>query len=343
MKMVQHLTILIVASICLAAFGSASAQTPDPGLDSEQAVIAASVSVSSVQVAEPFLLEVKCVAPVGTKVNFPAVIETLDEFDVIDHQDAFDVPLNDSSKQRSWTRQMTLESIVTGELTIPAIEVQVSDGTQTKRLASNPLTVKVLSVLEDRPDPRNFRDVKPLVDVEIETQRSHTWVGWTMGGLAGGLFFAWALIAFARRKRFITPAQWANHEFDQLEQSYASGLAVSANQSAALREPIGAADSEHVSCQLSSIIREFLDLQLDISAPNQATCELLKSVKTDGGVDEETANRIGELFALADQAKYAGVELSETQLRNAINEGRSLVNQIANQMINVMAAKRDTA
>jgi hypothetical protein len=325
----QHLWFWLVALFCLVGTESVSAQTSTPGMESKSATINASVSVSAVQVAEPFLLEIQCVAPVGTRVNFPAVIEKLGEFDVIDHRDTFDIPLETDAKQRSWTRQMTLESIVTGDLTVPAIEVQISDDSGTGRLASNPLDVKVLSVLEDRADPKKFRDVKPLVDVEIESASSHAWVGWLAGGLAGGLFFAGAMIAVVRHKRFITPLQWANREFDQLEQSCASSRQACA------------ADSGHVSNELSLIVREFLEMQLEISAPNQTTDELLAAIKTTGVVHDETSDQIGKLFALADQAKYGGLELSETQLQSSIEEGRRLVHQIANQITPALSAEKN--
>jgi hypothetical protein len=329
MKMNQHLGLWLVALFCLVGIEKVSAQNSGTSLESEPATIKASVSVSAVQVAEPFLLEIQCVAPVGTRVNFPAVSEKLDEFDVINHRDAFEIPLETDSKQRSWTRQMTLESIVTGDLTVPAIEVQISDGAGTRRLASNRLDVKVLSLLEDRPDPKNFRDVKPLVDIEIEPVSSYAWVGWLAGGLAGGLFFAGALIAVVRHKRFITPLQWANEEFDQLEQSFASSRRT------------GAAISEQVSNELSLIVREFLEMQLEVSASNQTTVELLTAINTTGVVDEQTAEQIHQLFALADQAKYGGLALSETQLETAINEGRRLVHQIATQITPALSAEEN--
>ena len=318
MKMNRQLTGWIAALFCLVGIGHAAAQ-PSSGQETQQATITASASVTAVQVAEPFQLVIECVAPVGTNVSFPAVIEKLGEFDVIEHRDAFDIPLKSDSNRRSWTRTMTLESIVTGDLTLPAIEVQISDGTGRKRLASRPLQIKVLSVLEDRPDPNNFRDVKPLVDVEIETEpaSSFAWVGWTIGGLAGGLFFAAAVVALVRHKRFITPSQWAHQEFDQLEQSLST------------QQRDTAADSGFVSSQWSAIIREFLEMQLDISAPHQTSNELLAAVKDGGEIDAETVNQIGKLFTLADRAKYAGLELSQTQLRDAILDGRKLVNQIA--------------
>ena len=332
MNLFRPWTSLIVFSISLFAVDHVLAQLPPGGVDENSAEMTANVTQTSVQVAEPFLLEVKCLAPAGAKVNFPAVPEQIGDLDVIDHQDIFDVPIGSSSNRRSWTRRITLESIVTGELTIPAIEVQVSNATETKRLASNPLAVSVLSVLEDRPDPKDFRDVKPLVDVEIESDKSYAWAGWTAGGLAGGSLLALALVSLVRRSRFVTPVQWANRQFDQLERAVA-GSSGSSKGPAAASDLTLRMDSESVSCQLSSIIREFVELQLEISAPNQTTDELQTAVSQGAGVDQDTVNRIGNLFRLADQAKYAGVELSKTQLQDAIQEGRILVNQIANHAV----------
>lgn len=131
-----------------------------------------------------------------------------------------------------------------------------------------------------------------------------------MGGLVGGLLLVAASVALMRRQGFITPVQWANRELDQLEQSLRS-----------------TSDSEQVAFQWSSIMREFIQLQFEISAPNLTTGELIETIRE--SVDDQTAKQIEELFVLADQAKYAGVEMPATKLEKAIHESRILVNQMA--------------
>ncbi len=139
-------------------------------------------STDSVQVAEPFTLDVTVTAPVGAKVTFPAIADKIGDFDVRDSQDVFDVPADDA---RTWTRHLTLESITTGDLQIPPIDVQVNEGGKATLVPSQPVTIRVASVLEDRSDPTKYRDIQSVVDVDVPVVRSNTWVWWTLGGAAG--------------------------------------------------------------------------------------------------------------------------------------------------------------
>lgn len=307
---------LFMAVACMGLVPSLGAQSPEPKRSQarslDEAVMTMQLSTSTVQVAEPFWLEFRCVAPAGTTVNFPAVIDRVGDLEVVDHEDQFDIPIESSLELRSWTRRLTLESIVTGSLTIPSIEVQLTHSSQAKRLATEPRQVNVLSVLEDRADPLSFRDIKPLADIEIQLNPSHGWIGWTIGGLVGVLLMVATSIALIRRQRFLTPVQWANRELDLLEQSFN-----------------GTATSDQVAFRWSSIMREFIQLQFGVSAPNQTTGELAETLRVQGCVDDPTANQIEALFALADQIKYAGVEMPVARLETAIQDGRRLVNHMA--------------
>lgn len=186
MMMVRQCLFTAVACLGLST-GLILAQSPGPESNQsqslDQATMTTHLSTSSVQVAEPFWLEFKCVVPANTTVNFPAVMKKFGDLDVVDHQDQFDIPLDSSPELRGWTRRLTLESIVTGNLNIPTIEVQLAHGSQSKRLASKPQQLSVLSVLEDRAGPKSFRDLKPLADIEIESRPSSLgshgrWVDW---------------------------------------------------------------------------------------------------------------------------------------------------------------------
>ena len=119
-----------------------------------QAKAEVNVSNSAVQVAEAFQLELTVVAPKGTKVSLPAIGDQLGQFDVLDTQDVADIPSDDSAGERIWTRRMTLESIVAGDFQVPGMEIQIANGTESKTLTSQPISVRVLSVLEGpcRPD-----------------------------------------------------------------------------------------------------------------------------------------------------------------------------------------------
>ncbi len=169
-----------------------------------EATIVASASAARVLVAEPFTLEWSVTAPTGAKVVFPTIAKQLGEFDVDESTDLFDIPDANLTDTRTWTRRLTLESIVTGELSIPALEVQVTDKSGQYVLQSKAITINVTSVLEERGDPTKFRDIQSVVDVDLPVSHSNAWFWWTVGSVAGLSLVAISAVAVTRRRRWLT-------------------------------------------------------------------------------------------------------------------------------------------
>ena len=279
----------------------------------KQTEISATASRNSVRVAEPFSLEIRCTAPFGSKVVFPVEVNQIGDFEVIESRDEFDVPSSDSQEMRTWTRKMTLESIVTGQLEIPSLEVQVSVTGKYKGLLTKSLQISVVSVLEDRPDPAKFRDLKPLVDVEVPVETSSSWVWWA-GGLAGlSLLSAGALLFATRVRKRLKPVQWAVGELNKIEND-------SRNQVANAEEL--------VTDRVAAVVRDYLEMEFAISAPTQTTAEVAETVRKHNLVDQETQRKLAGLFSLADQAKYAGLDLTNDEVENAIQEAHGVVRLI---------------
>ena len=313
--------IALLATVCTALLSlptSSQAQTDDAAANSttDLATVTAIASTSQVQVAEPFTVELRVTAAVGTRILLPAIGPQLGSFDVVDQQDVLDIPSDNSPGERIWTRLLTLESIVTGDLQIPAMEIQAVKGSDSRIVRSETILIRVLSVLEDRADPTQFRDIQSVVDVEVPRQTSYDWVLWAAGGL-GLLTIASAAIAIVvRRRTWLTPNQWALQELDSLQDSKA----------------IQDRDSEQVSLVLSSILRNYLELQFAMSAPAQTTEELLQQIKSERLLDAEIAARFGKVFETADLTKFAGWQLSTIELSDAVNEARKLVIQTAREI-----------
>ena len=306
--------LVTICLIVLAAFptGAVAVATQD-----SQVKVEATVSLDSVQVAQPFQLQLKCTAPTGARLSFPPETAQIGEFDVVNVRDDFDVPSTESDGLRTWTRKMILECIVTGEQAIPSMEIQValdSLDSNWKQFKTDPININVLSVLEDRPDPTNFRDLKPLVDLEVAGEKSSAWIWWSAGGagvlslLAAGAFFV------TRARKRLTPLEWAMGELQKIESD--SRLQNHDEQ-------------ELVTDRVASVVRDYLEMKLDVSAPTQTTAELMQAIRGNGLLGTETQMQLGRLFALSDQAKYAGLDLTEKQINVAIQEARELVEQIA--------------
>ena len=141
------------------------------------------------------------VAPKGTSVTFPEVGMSWGPFDVLEHQDRFAITASDGSSERTWTRVYTLETIETGDLELPELELQIESSEGDKRWVerTQSQTISVVSVLENKVDPLQFRDIKGPLELAVsEPQDSHSLNGWVVG-LGAALVLGFVALALARR------------------------------------------------------------------------------------------------------------------------------------------------
>lgn len=303
--------ILLLAMVALFA-GTAQAQ-----VGSESPNITAKASKNVVQVAEAFQLELQLEVAAGSEVFFPVVGAQLGKFDVLEHRDVFDLPATTNpTKLRTWTRRLTLESIATGNLEIPSIEVQVSQGGTLETVETNPIPVQVISVLEDRADPSQFRDIRSVVDIDVPQPESYAWVAWGLGGSIAVICVVALIAAAVRRKKYITPREWALGELLELGES----------------EAMQAGDTKTVLDSLSGILKGFIQLQFNVSAPMFTTDELLQTVANQSTADSAELTKLRELLALTDQAKFAGMTIDRTELLESVQTASAMVQSIEDSM-----------
>jgi hypothetical protein len=153
-----HQTIYI--GMLLAALpGLAGAALPESTVSDGPVTVAVRVDHDSAQVAEPVQLTLVVSAPKGTRVKLPQLTERLGEFDVRGTEQTNDIPAADGNLRR-WSIATTLETIKTGTVEVPALDVHfatAANPSSFRTLTTKPLTVEIKSVLEDRPDPTKFR------------------------------------------------------------------------------------------------------------------------------------------------------------------------------------------
>ncbi|UUO04389.1 hypothetical protein M4951_13395 [Blastopirellula sp. J2-11] len=275
----------------------------------EPARVTTTPTQTSRHVAEPFWIDWTVTASAGVTVTFPATGDKLGDFDILDTQDLFDIPGVDSADRRTWTRRLQLESIVTGELTVPALEIQVADPNSSQILRSQAVPVQIVSVLEQRGDPMQFRDIQSVVDVAVPNRPSHAWMGWTLAGFSVVALTISAAI-FTRRKRWLTPAQWATQQLDQLE--------------AASHEQAGNA----AVIQLASIMQSYAQMQFLPPEPGRTSEELLLELTEKELLDFPTLEQLRELFAMADEAKFARLPVSAAEFQAMLKLSHSLVGRL---------------
>src|SRR4249920_1480718 len=119
-------TILFALLTCLPTLAFAGSEAV-PSLSSEASdgpvKVTARISTASARVAEPIQLVLEVEAPRGARIELPAKADRLGEFEVRRSERTVDIPSANQADKRSWILRLTLESIKTGELTIPPLDV----------------------------------------------------------------------------------------------------------------------------------------------------------------------------------------------------------------------------
>lgn len=276
--------------------------------------LSVSVDRPVAQVAEPIQLVVEVDAPRGTRIEMPRLAGQLGDFEVRGSNRATDIPAANNSDVRHWVLQTTLETIKTGELTIPPLDVHYAtdaDATTFKTIRSQPIPVRITSVLEHRADPTKFHDIKDTVDVVVPELHSYAWLGWTAAGVGAAAGLAFLVMVVARRKRGPSPAEWALAAIEDLEQLHVDN----------------AADAEATYNELVDIVREFFEFEFDVPTLSQTTREFLAQAASEVGLGEASRKRLASLASLADEIKFAQLGVGQQQVRQACDEARAFVNE----------------
>lgn len=316
----------IVVALAVLALSAAHAIAGEAGADPRTSVvedgqvkIRLTADKSEASVADPIELKVEVEAPAKTRVVLPQTEAKLGEFDVRSNAAFNDIPSGDASGNRLYVLRLKLDTIKTGDLVVPPIEIQYSqEGSSTgpKSLSTKPLPIRITSVLEERADPTKFRDIKSTVDVVVPSPTSYAWVSWTAGSavaLAGTLLVVTAL----QRRRRPAPAAWALASIDDVAKLK-------------IESP---ADAQAVVNEIVDIIREYFGLTFDVPALSRTSRELVSQAKRRFHLNDSAIESLTWLASLADEIKFAQLGTGEKQAREAIDRARTFVNKCEQQRL----------
>lgn len=309
----------------------ALANSTDEGQRSVETDGAVKLSVhidkSAAQVADPIQLMLEVDAPRGTRVEMPQLSGELGDFEVRNSELVKDIPSPAIADGRRWVVRATLETIKTGELTIPPLDVQYATDSKSstfKTLRSKPLPIRIASVLENRADLKKFHDIKDVSDVAVPEQHSYAWLGWISAGVVATAALAALALFVMRRRRGPSPAEWALAAIAELEQlSIANG-----------------ADTEAVYNEGVDIVREFFELEFNVPTLSQTTREFLAQAVKAVGLGETARERLTSLASLADEIKFARLGVGEAQVRQALEQAKAFIRECEEHR---MASEREAA
>lgn len=252
--------------------------------------LVATIERDTVQIADPFWVTFEVVAPTDAQVQFPQISKVLGPFEILEQKEMFGIPSVSSPNEKTWSLQLYLETMETGQLQIPAIEVAVElVSGERKRVQSSPVTVTVESSIESGSDPTAFHDIRDLIDASLPNEEETSNLTWTLIGVLTGFGVAAgaAIFALMRRKNLMTPAAWAT-----LQLTDRTGLTLS--------------DAE-------TTFREFLSDEFDQHASSWSSDELEKFL-SDMRLSNDQSFLLSEFLAKAQQEKFAGLRVSENEI-----------------------------
>ena len=163
-----------------------------------------SLSRDEITIADDLELTIEIVAEDGVDVEMPQFGEQLSAFTIRDYRKWPQVP--EDGRQR-WKQQYDLDIYLSGDYEIPPITARFTDrrgaedGTGKvieSEVTSEPIAIKVNSLLEGEFDPTQFRDIKGLV--ELPAEPDWTVAEWIAGlGVAGLIVTAISLWIWRQR------------------------------------------------------------------------------------------------------------------------------------------------
>ncbi len=334
----RTLTAVLLAAALAGCESAKSPASPDAAgqpvvrtADRGPITLTVTVADSEISIAQRVALTVTVEAEPGIEVHLPQFGDALNEFAIRDfHEDP--VTTNDAGR-RVYTQRYDLDIFLSGEYTIPAMTVQYADRRDepqagapdaaphvepdaetppTGQLRTEPITVKVQSLLEGEFDPQNFRDVKDPVAVAADHDwRSIAEIGALVGGVAGVIV---ALLLWLRRRQapvevVVPPYEWVMTQLREL----ADARLIETGQVTAFYY------------RLSEIARGYIERRFGLMAPERTTEEFLDEMRTANVLPIEYQTPLMEFLEACDLVKYARHEPTTAEIEQVFNTARDFV------------------
>ncbi|MDR2384010.1 MAG: hypothetical protein LBD76_09040 [Prevotellaceae bacterium] len=268
----------------------------------------------TILIGDQVTLKVSVVAPSNELIVFPEFKEQLSEkIELIETKDVDTLKLKDGNKR--WERKYLITSFDEGNYHLkgfPALKI-TSSGVDTLYSANDiVLTVKTVE-LDEKFQPYDIKDIK--------TYPSRWWLLTGIVTIAALLIVALLIFLIKKyrktdktvNKMKINPYAWATYELEKLKKT---NLAV--------------AQTKEYYSKLTDIVREYIELQTNVSAMEKTSDEILSLLPDTIFNSEELLQNIRDLFSVADLVKFAKYPASIFECETSWDEAYTFVTQSNN-------------
>lgn len=207
-------------------------------------------------------------------------------------------------------RRYFLEPFLSGQYSIPEMAISwLSEGQETSSLLTEPITVRVSSVLANK-DKAELREVGDPFGTSVRWWRLIVFV---LSGIVIGII---TVVIILWRRRIIsakpvpeeTPAKIALRALEGIEQDVSIKT-----------------DIDRFYVEVSSIVRRYIDRQFGLHAPEQTSEEFLSLAKTSRAFDSDNQRTLERFLQACDAVKFAKAKPAPEDTHYIIETGRGFV------------------
>ena len=302
--------ILILSAALLVAPRQAQAQTPS------EPNVTMTANTNRLTVGDPVTLTVLASYPYGHTPVFPKLPAKWGELEVMDQsavQYGAGTAGTQTAQQEIVVTLFSFGAWETPEFTVTFVDV----AGVTEALASAPVALEVLSLLPE--GANELRDIRPQASINFPFLQT-----WMIAGLAGlgmtivGILaniipraWRWVAVRYQKEKKLPTPFQLAHGEFREIETSDLPGRGLIPDHYALV----------------SGVVRRYLQREYEVSALDHTTREIGIALELTS-VPSEDIDRITQLLAIADHAKFARFSIEIDSARDFTRKARDIVEVI---------------
>ncbi|MCP4706255.1 MAG: protein BatD [candidate division Zixibacteria bacterium] len=259
----------------------------------------------------------------------PPIGANLGSFDVKDYQADDEINLDDG--RRKIESRFLLTTFTTGDYIIPPIPIEYMKADSTRKiLISEPIAIRVSSLLSEDSDTLDIRDLKPPFDFEP----SKAWLYYLLGGIVLVVVLSYYLIWRYRRKKQLE-AEWVDPR---------KPWEIAFEEMAILKENNYPAENQFklYYIELSEIIRAFLGRIYTVPVLDMTTdefCDILSELE----IAEDQYKWIKGFLKHSDLVKFAKLipELAKTE--TDFDESHQLIDFIMHSELRKIAAQIETS
>jgi len=263
-------------------------------------------------IAQTLWLEFAAAIEPAYKVKMPAVNELLDDFGIVDWQD-LGARLNDDNSVVS-TYRYRLEPFLSGDIQIPAFVFEFADvngpENKTYELTTEPIDIKVTSLLEDSRAELVIADIEQVVPMPREATVVWLWV-------FVSILVAGAVVVFLlRRKRRV-----------ELIRIFKPAHEIACERLRALvrEDLIKAGRIKEFYERISDILRHYIEHRFDLRAPEMTTEEFLFALKDADVLSASDKEDLGRFLEHCDLVKFAEYEPMSEQIQQMFDLVRDFI------------------